>query len=92
MLMNQDPIVAKGRESDAGERMQRIRVGLTGLAVVLLIVALAAAVFRRVDDQAGASSANSSATKLPPSVDEPLAELGVAPGAAEEDSPNATAK
>jgi hypothetical protein len=91
-LMSEDPIRATGRDTETGERMQRIRVGLTGLAVVLLIIALAAAVFRRVDDQAGAGSANNSAKVLPPSIDEPLAELGVAPGAAEEDAPNATAK
>ena len=86
--MSEDPIRAKGRDTETGDRMQRVRVGLTGLAVVLLIIALAAAVFRRVDDQAGTSSANNSAQVLPPSIDEPLAELGVAPGAAEEEGNN----
>jgi hypothetical protein len=90
--MSEDPIRATGRESEAGERMQRIRVGLTGLAVVLLIIALGAAIFRRVDDQAGTSAVNASTKVLPPSIDEPLADLGVAPGAAEEDPANATAK
>jgi hypothetical protein len=84
-LMSEDPIRATGRDSETGDRMQRVRVGLTGLAVVLLIIALAAAVFRRVDDQAGTGGANNSAKVLPPSIDEPLAELGVAPGAAEEE-------
>lgn len=88
--MSEDPIRATGRDTETGDRMQRVRVGLTGLAVVLLIIALAAAVFRRVDDQAGTSSANNSAQMLPHSIDEPLAELGVAPGAAEEDAQNAT--
>lgn len=92
MLMNEDPIRARGRGNEAGERMQRIRVGLTGLAVVLLIIAITAAVFRGVDDQAGSGSTGSSAEVLPPPVDEPLAELGVAPGAVEEDTSNATAK
>jgi hypothetical protein len=91
-LMSEDPIRATGRDSETGDRMQRVRVGLTGLAVVLLIIAFAAAVFRRVDDQAGTSTANNSAKVLPPSINEPLAELGVAPGAAEEEVPNATAK
>lgn len=91
-LMSEDPIRATGRDNEAGERMQRIRIGLTGLAVVLLIIALAAAVFRRVDDQAGISPANDSAKVLPPSTDEPLADLGVAPGAAEEGPQNATVK
>jgi hypothetical protein len=90
--MSEDPIRAAGRDSETGERMQRIRVGLTGLAVVLLIIALAAAVFRRVDDQAGGAAMNNSATVLPPSIDEPLADLGVAPGATEEDAPNTTAR
>jgi len=90
--MSEDPIRATGRDTETGDRMQRVRVGLTGLAVVLLIIALAAAVFRRVDDQAGVSPANDSAKVLPPSIDEPLAELGVAPGAAEEDTQNATTK
>lgn len=91
-LMSEDPIRTTGRDTETGDRMQRVRVGLTGLAVVLLIIALAAAVFRRVDDQAGVSLANDSAKVLPPSIDEPLAELGVAPGAAEEDTQNATTK
>lgn len=90
--MSEDPIRTTGRDTETGDRMQRVRVGLTGLAVVLLIIALAAAVFRRVDDQAGVSLANDSAKVLPPSIDEPLAELGVAPGAAEEDTQNATTK
>ena len=89
--MSEDPIRATGRDRETGDRMQRVRVGLTGLAVVLLIIALAAAVFRRVDDQAGTVAANNSAKVLPPSIDEPLADLGVAPGAAEEEVPNATA-
>jgi hypothetical protein len=90
--MSEDPIRATGRKNETGERMQRIRVGLTGLAVVLLIIALGAAIFRRVDDQAGAGGANASTKVLPPSIDEPLADLGVAPGAATEDADNTTAK
>jgi hypothetical protein len=92
MLMSEDPIRATGRQNETGERMQRIRVGLTGLAVVLLIIALAAAVFRRVDDQAGAGSTNNATKVLPPSIDEPLADLGVAPGAATENANNTTSK
>lgn len=85
-LMNEDPLRAAGREQGQGERMQRIRVGLTGLAVVLLIVALATAVFRRIDGEAGAGLANNSAqTQVNPD-DEPLAQLGVAPGASTDDS------
>lgn len=60
--------------------MHRVRIGITGLAVVFLIVLFAAAIvgFRSKDrsEEANlAAAANSSA----PSGD-PLAELGVAPG------------
>lgn len=61
--------------------MQRVRIGITGLAVVFLVVLLAAAVvgFRakeRTGDANAAAAANASETA--PS--DPLAELGVAPG------------
>lgn len=87
--MSEDPNRATGRDTETGERMQRIRVGFTGLAVVLLIIALATAVFRRVDDQVAAGGGNNSSKVMPPSIDEPLAELGVAPGAAVEEGNNA---
>lgn len=66
--------------------MQRVRVGLTGLAAVFLLTLLAASIFSLLgqDDQHGAKPAGSghaaniaSADDLPK---EPLAELGVAPG------------
>ena len=77
---------------DKRERMQRIRVGLTGLAVVLLIVVLATALFRRVDNQVLPSDNINSVA--PPKIipNEPLAELGVAPGAATINSAEAKAK
>ena len=81
---NQTP--EPGPQIDSIDRMQRIRVGLTGLAVVLLLVALATTVINRI----GGNSANpgvSNATAAPGSNDEPLADLGVAPGA----PPNETA-
>lgn len=83
--MSENPFQAAGRDVERVERMQRIRVGLTGLAVVLLVIALAAAVFRGVGEQAGIGAANNSAQSDASSTDEPLAELGVAPGAAVED-------
>ena len=64
--------------------MQRVRVGLTGLAVVLLIVMLATAVLRTVDQQAVGNADKSK--------DEPLADLGVAPGAPAENSAQPLAK
>ncbi len=71
---------------DRQERMQRMRVGLTGLAVVLLIVALATALFNRAGTLATSNSA-ANATQPKAETDEPLAHLGVAPGAANETAP-----
>ncbi len=66
--------------------MQRVRVGLTGLAAVFLLTLLAASIFSLLgqDEQHGARLANgammanvATADDLPK---EPLAELGIAPG------------
>lgn len=66
--------------------MQRVRVGLTGLAAVFLLTLLAASIFSLLgqDEPHGAKPAQggnvanvASAEDLPK---EPLAELGVAPG------------
>jgi hypothetical protein len=65
--------------------MQRVRVGITGLATVFLLTLLAASIFSFLgqDDRTirltnGAVVANGQAAADPPK--EPLAELGVAPG------------
>jgi hypothetical protein len=55
--------------------MQRIRIGLTGLAFVFLLVLLGTAISRSSeDDTANVAAVNTSEPN------EPLAELGVAPG------------
>lgn len=66
--------------------MQRVRVGITGLAAVFLLTLLAASIFSFLgqDDHTtklanGAVVANTQTPPEPPK--EPLAELGVAPGA-----------
>ncbi|MFL6734802.1 MAG: hypothetical protein ACJ8EY_08905 [Sphingomicrobium sp.] len=77
----------------AGTSAQRIRIGLTGLAFAFLLVLLGSAISRSGhDDQinaAGGPGANVSS-------DEPLAELGVAPGSldsqANESANNTTAR
>lgn len=88
-----DPIQSTGSSGEERrERMQRIRVGLTGLAVVLLIVFAATAIFNRVRD---AQTPETNAAKADaPSKDEPFADLGVAPGASanEADAANANKK
>jgi hypothetical protein len=68
-------------EDERRSGMQRVRVGLTGLAVVLLIVALATAVFNTVDRQVDANGAAPVAAKTEKAENEPLADLGMAPGA-----------
>ena len=60
------------------ERTQRIRRGLTGLAVVFLFVLLASAISRSSDDQPSSSAPDSNA--MPAEPNEPLAEIGAAPG------------
>ena len=76
--------------------MQRVRIGLTGLAFIFVLVLLAA-VFSSPSDEApitpnslqqqaspGANAALAEAEEAEPK--EPLAELGVAPGNAESNS------
>ena len=60
--------------------MQRVRIGLTGLAFVFLLVLFGAAISRWSADDAAMNNAalvNADADAEPT---EPLAELGVAPG------------
>jgi hypothetical protein len=77
---------------DSGQTMQRVKVGMTGLALVLLLIGLASVIFSSASketpvDVAGAAQpdvvANLSLTNEPeptdPTSTEPLAELGVAP-------------
>lgn len=81
---------------DKEERMQRIRIGLTGLAFVFLLVLLGTAISRSGEDPLAPTSQNELATPAEPN--EPLAEIGAAPGtgtstnaaAAEEPAPSTT--
>jgi hypothetical protein len=63
----------------AGSSAQRIRIGLTGLAFAFLLVLLGSIVSRSSRDDA-VNSVQQASTNQP---SEPLAELGVAPGASE---------
>jgi hypothetical protein len=65
----------------SGERMHRIRVGLTGLAVVLLLVVVATLLFNKVGGQGESNASTTAAAKANISADEPLADLGITPGA-----------
>jgi hypothetical protein len=81
-----DGATAGGR----GQVAQRVRVGMTGLAAVLLLIVLATVVFRAVRTErpiAGPGAARPDLVENLASLnggdarDEPLAELGVAPAA-----------
>ena len=71
----------------AGSSAQRIRIGLTGLAFAFLLVLLGSIITRSSHD--GATNAAQQAAANEPS--EPLAELGVAPGASEDTTNNSAA-
>ena len=70
-----------------GSSAQRIRIGLTGLAFAFLLVLLGSIISRSSRDD-GANAAQQAATNEP---SEPLAEVGLAPGAPETTN-NTTAK
>lgn len=82
-------------EAGAGElvRMQRVRIGLTGLAFVFVMVLLAA-IFTRYSDEepitansiAQAGKGGNASADDDGEPKEPLAELGVAPGNADTNS------
>jgi hypothetical protein len=72
----------------AGSSAQRIRIGLTSLAVVFLIVLVASAITRASRGDR-ANTVNQATTNEP---SEPLAELGVAPGGSERENNSAAAK
>jgi len=68
--------------------MQRVRVGLTGLAFVFLLVMLATAFLRMADgSESDSNSAPVAGNVTSPS--EPLAQLGVAPGNPQQVAPDA---
>ena len=73
---------------DAGTSAQRIRIGLTGLAFAFLLVLLGSVISRSGSSDAPVNSAAEQAANNQPS--EPLAELGVAPGAADSETNNSS--
>lgn len=89
-------ITAQHPTREAGQTTQRVKVGMIGLAAVVLLIGLAAAIFATMNherDVAAIGSArpevvsaivsgNSAApAAVPTTTKEPLAELGVAPSA-----------
>jgi hypothetical protein len=63
---------------NSGSSAQRIRIGLTGLAFAFLLVLLGSVISRSGSDDRAANLQNAALNAEP---NEPLAELGVAPGA-----------
>ena len=90
-----------GTPEDSAQAMQRVRVGLTGLAMVLVLIGLASAIFTSANrDQPvtaiGASNAlvvanmaDTGNTVVTTGKDEPQAELGVAPSTSSTEAVNA---
>jgi hypothetical protein len=73
--------------------MQRVRIGLTGLAFVFLVVLLAAVFIRNSEEEEPITPnlleqrrASEAEPREQPQPKEPLAELGVAPGNVESNS------
>lgn len=71
----------------AGSSAQRIRIGLTGLAFAFLLVLLGSIISKqsRVSGPDGVTAGTAVENEEP---SEPLAELGVAPGASSADANN----
>jgi len=69
----------EGMPNSSGSSAQRIRIGLTGLAFAFLLVLLGSIISRSSRDES-VNAAQQAAVNEPT---EPLAELGVAPGASE---------
>lgn len=72
----------------AGTSAQRIRIGLTGLAFAFIVVLLGSVITRSSHGE-GANAVQQATSNQP---SEPLAQLGVAPGPAEEAGNNSAAK
>jgi hypothetical protein len=79
---------------DPSQTMQRVKVGMIGLAAVVLLIALASALLgsaTRNRPATGSAQANLVAeiavgNVAAPATGEPLAEMGVAPGANSQDA------
>lgn len=86
--------------TEAGQKVQRIRVGMTGLAVIVLLIALASAIFLSASTEQAltgtgapktADMANAATANEADASKEPLAEIGVTPSAAADPDPAANA-
>ncbi|MEO7814104.1 MAG: hypothetical protein ABIR87_01520 [Sphingomicrobium sp.] len=69
-----------GADTEGKERVKRVRIGLTGLAVVFLLVLIGAAITNWGDAPTNAAANQAIANAAPAEPNEPLAEIGAAPG------------
>jgi hypothetical protein len=72
----------------AGSSAQRIRIGLTGLAFAFLLVLLGSIISRSSHNEMNKAAQQAAANEA----SEPLAELGVAPGASDQNNSQAAKK
>jgi len=70
----------------AGSSAQRIRIGLTGLAFAFLLVLLGSIISKQGRDTSPEATAANAAAEANKEPNEPLAELGVAPGSSSADA------
>ena len=75
---NADP--KADQQSEGKERIQRVRIGLSGLAFVFLLVLIGAAITNWGDVPTNAAINQAIANATPAEPNEPLAEIGAAPG------------
>ena len=92
----------KSLPTDPKQSMQRVRVGLTGLATVLLLIGVASAVFSSADredpvladgaprPEVVANMTDGVVANSAAVKDEPIADLGIAPRTAETPAPAIT--
>lgn len=83
------------KASEQTQAMQRVKVGMTGLAIVLLLIGLASAVFSSASRETPVAAVGAAKPEVvanlmmdngvaaDPAAKEPLAEIGVTPSATE---------
>ncbi len=87
-------MIAQHPQREAGQTTQRVKVGMIGLAAVVLLIGLAAAIFATMNHDRGVAAIGSARPEVVSAIvsgnnadpaaaatKEPLAELGVAPSA-----------
>ena len=84
--------------TDSAQAMQRVRVGMTGLATVMIVIGLASVIFSSANREEPVSAIGSSNLSLVANMTDgntvadkagPVAELGVAPGTGTTEAVNA---